>query len=95
MDLDRHQLERIADALGLAFYLLMLLAFFTAVTSSAGLAFLLLVLGAAAHVGRLSLEGLLARYGGATRLELRLPEAFSQLRPPPARRRTPSARHRR
>ncbi len=95
INLDRSQLSHIADGLGLAFYLLMLLAFFTAVTASAGLAFLMLVLGASAHIVRSALEGFVARNGAAAELQLRVPEALSQLKLPQGLRRTPSARQRR
>jgi hypothetical protein len=95
MSFDRQQLEHFADGLGLGFYLLMVLAFFTAVTSSAGLAFALLVLGAAAHILRLSLEGLVSELADDARFELRVPEAISQLRLPRGPWRTPPARRRR
>ena len=54
IDLDR--LERAAELLAQAFYGLMLLALVALLLGSAGWSFLLLVLGACAHVGRASFE---------------------------------------
>jgi hypothetical protein len=53
-DLDR--LDGIAEALGRLFWCLMALAFLTAILGSAGTGFLVLVLGAAAFVGRAGIE---------------------------------------
>ena len=53
-DLDR--LESFADALGRLFWCLMVVAFFAAILGSAGTGLLMLILGAAAFVGRVGLE---------------------------------------
>jgi hypothetical protein len=50
------KLEEIAEGLALAFYLLMFVAVVTLLAGSAGHGFLLLLGGAAAHVGRAGLE---------------------------------------
>jgi hypothetical protein len=53
-DLDR--LESFAYALGRLFWCLMAVAFFAAILGSAGTGLLVLILGAAAFVGRVGLE---------------------------------------
>jgi hypothetical protein len=58
-DLDR--LERLAGGLAVIFYVLLFLAFITAVMGSGGGGLLLLVLGAVAHVGRVGLEDFVER----------------------------------
>jgi hypothetical protein len=58
-DLDR--LERLAGGLAILFYVLLFLAFITAVMGSGGGGLLLLVLGAVAHVGRVGLEDFVER----------------------------------
>lgn len=98
MDLDRRHLEQLADLLGLAFYLLIAGSLFAVLTGGPGVALLLLVLAAAAHVGRAGIEDFVAANGEEARLELRLDElgaALSRLRPPAGPRRTPAARRRR
>jgi hypothetical protein len=52
--LDR--LEQLAEGLALAFYVLMFTAFITALAGSTGSGFLVLILGACAHVGRAAIE---------------------------------------
>jgi hypothetical protein len=64
-DLDR--LEKLTEALEKAFYVLMLLAFVTAVTGSPGAGLLLLILGAAAQVGRAGLEDFVVHRRAGTR----------------------------
>ena len=54
MDLER--LEQVAEGLALVFYVLMLTALVTGLAGSVGSAFVVLVLGACAHVGRAGLE---------------------------------------
>jgi hypothetical protein len=58
-DLDR--LERLAGGLAILFYVLLFLAFITAIMGSGGGGLLLLVLGGAAHVGRVGLEDFVER----------------------------------
>jgi hypothetical protein len=53
---DLERLEGIADALGRLFWCLMVVAFFAAILGSAGTGLLVLILGAAAFVGRVGLE---------------------------------------
>lgn len=50
------KLEEIAAGLALAFYLLLFVAAVTLLAGSAGQGFLLLLAGAAAHVGRAGIE---------------------------------------
>jgi hypothetical protein len=59
IDLDR--LERVAELLGLAFYGLMLVAVAAALSGAPGWGFVMLVLGAGAHVGRASFEEFVER----------------------------------
>jgi hypothetical protein len=54
---DPERLPKLAEALAVLFYVLMFLAFVCALAGSAGSGFLLLVLGACAHVGRVGFEG--------------------------------------
>jgi hypothetical protein len=56
--LDPDRLSRLAESLAIAFYVLMFLAFVTAVFGSPGTGLLLLILGACAHVARVWLEDL-------------------------------------
>lgn len=51
-------MAKLAESLAIAFYVLMFLAFLTAVFGSPGTGLLLLVLGACAHVARVWLEDL-------------------------------------
>jgi hypothetical protein len=64
-DFDLEQLERFVEPLAALFYLLMLVAFVTAIVGSPGTGFFFLILGAAAQVGRASIEGLSASRGFA------------------------------
>jgi hypothetical protein len=59
------KLEEIAEGLSLAFYLLMLIALVTLLAGSAGQGFLLLVVGALAHVGRAGIEEFVAQARGS------------------------------
>lgn len=93
MHLDRNGLEQLADRLGTFFYLLMAVAFLAAVAGSSGDGLFFLLVGAAAHVVRAALEGLLARGDDDLRLDLRLPSLSGLELPPPPRR--TSARQRR
>ncbi len=102
MNLDRHQLDQIADGFGLGFYLLIVCSLFAVVTGSPGLAFLLLILGGAAHVGRAGIEEFVAAEGEEALVPIDLEAAREQvaarlrrLRPQPAPRRTSAARRRR
>jgi hypothetical protein len=54
--LDLQRLTKLAESLAIAFYLLMGLAFLTAVLGSPGTGLLLLILGSCAHVARVWLE---------------------------------------
>lgn len=56
--LDLKRLTRFAEPLAIAFYVLMFLAFLTAVLGSPGTGLLLLILGSCAHVARVWLEDL-------------------------------------
>jgi hypothetical protein len=58
IDLDK--MEKIAEGLTLAFYLLMFMALVTLLAGSAGSGFLLLIAGSVAHVGRAGLEEFVA-----------------------------------
>ena len=62
-DVDLERLERFVEPLAALFYLLMLVAFVTAVAGSPGTGFFFLILGAAAQVGRASIEELSASRG--------------------------------
>ena len=53
---DLQRLEGIAQGLGRLFWCLMVVAFFAAILGSAGTGLLVLILGAAALVGRVGLE---------------------------------------
>jgi hypothetical protein len=53
---DLERLEGFADALARLFWCLMVVAFFAAILGSAGTGLLVLILGAAAFVGRVGLE---------------------------------------
>jgi hypothetical protein len=53
---DLERLEGIAEGLGRLFWCLIVLAFFAAILGSAGTGLLVLILGAAAFVGRVGLE---------------------------------------
>lgn len=55
------KLEEIAEGLSLAFYLLMFVALVTLLAGSAGSGFLLLIVGALAHVGRAGIEEFVAQ----------------------------------
>jgi hypothetical protein len=55
--IDPERFPRLAEALAVLFYVLMFLALVCALAGSAGSGFLLLVLGACAHVGRVGFEG--------------------------------------
>lgn len=66
-DFDPKRLERFVEPLTALFYLLLAVAFLSAVTGSPGTGFFFLVLGAAAQVGRASIEDFLARGSGASR----------------------------
>ena len=55
---DPHRLEKLAESLAVAFYVLMFLAFVTAVLGSPGTGLLLLILGSGAHVARVWFEDL-------------------------------------
>jgi hypothetical protein len=59
-DLDLDRLQQLSERLVIVFYVLLFLAFLTAVLGSAGTGFLLLVLGGAAHAGRAGIEEFLA-----------------------------------
>jgi hypothetical protein len=59
------KLEEIAAGLSLAFYLLMFIALITLLAGSAGQGFLLLILGALAHVGRAGIEEFVAQARGS------------------------------
>jgi hypothetical protein len=61
MDFDLDRLERLAGGLAVLFYVLLFLAFITAIMGSGGGGLLLLVLGAVAHVGRVGLEDFVER----------------------------------
>lgn len=56
--LDPIRLQKLAESLAIAFYVLMGLAFLTAVLGSPGTGLLLLILGACAHVVRVWFEDL-------------------------------------
>ncbi len=94
MRLDRKDLERLAERLGIAFYGLMLVAFLATVIGSPGVGFAFLVLGAIAHVLRATIEDFVARRGDDARLELEIP-SLGRLKPQPPPRRAPAARPRR
>ena len=67
------KLEEIAEGLALAFYLLMFVAVVTLLGGSAGQGFLLLLAGAAAHVGRAGIEEFVAQArGSASRARVRV-----------------------
>ncbi len=59
--IDLNKLEEIAEGLALAFYLLMFMALVTLLAGSVGSGFLLLIVGAIAHVGRAGIEEFVAR----------------------------------
>jgi hypothetical protein len=61
MGLDLDRLERLAGGLAVLFYVLLFLAFITAIMGSGGGGLLLLLLGAVAHVGRVGLEDFVER----------------------------------
>jgi hypothetical protein len=66
---DQERLPKLAEALAVLFYVLMLLALVCAFAGSAGSGFLLLLLGACAHVARVGIEGAVheqASKGGAS-----------------------------
>lgn len=65
--LDPSRVEKLPDALALAFYAFMALAFVTALAGAPGLAVLLLVIGAGGHVVRAALEDLATQRGVARR----------------------------
>jgi hypothetical protein len=68
LDFDLEALERFVEPLAALFYLLMLVAFVTALAGSPGTGFFFLILGAAAQVGRASIEEFAASRGsGAAR----------------------------
>jgi hypothetical protein len=54
VDLDR--LEKLAEVLALAFYIVMFMALVMTLAGSSGSGFLLLILGSCAHIGRAALE---------------------------------------
>lgn len=54
---DQERLPKLAEALAVLFYALMFLALVCAFAGSAGSGFLLLLLGACAHVARVGIEG--------------------------------------
>jgi hypothetical protein len=90
MVLDRQILEQIGDGLALAFYLLILGALFSVVTGGAGFAFFLLVVAAAAHVGRWAIEEFVAGRGDEAQVEIDpqpVQDLLARLRPPRALRR--------
>ena len=62
--LDPRRLAKLAESLAIAFYVLMVLAFLSAVLGSPGTGLLLLLIGAGAHVGRVWLEDLGRRGAG-------------------------------
>lgn len=70
IDLDK--LEKAAERLAQGFYGLMLLALVALLFGSAGWAFLLLVLGACAHVGRAACEEFVKRQRGRGRRSIKL-----------------------
>jgi hypothetical protein len=55
------KLEEIAEGLALAFYLLMFIAVITLLAGSPGQGFLVLLVGAIAHVGRAGIEEFVAQ----------------------------------
>jgi hypothetical protein len=57
-DLDPRRLAKLAESLAIVFYVLMGLAFLTAVLGSPGTGLLLLILGSCAHVARVWFEDL-------------------------------------
>jgi len=59
-ELDPEKMELLARRLEIGFYALLLLALLVGLTGAPGLGFMLLVLGGCAHVGRASLEEVLA-----------------------------------
>lgn len=59
------KLEGVAEGLSLAFYLLMVIAVITLLVGSAGQGFLMLLLGAVAHVGRAGIEEFVAEARGS------------------------------
>ncbi|MGV1049860.1 MAG: hypothetical protein ACOYD4_15200 [Solirubrobacterales bacterium] len=67
-DFDPERLERFVEPLTALFYLLLAVAFLSAVTGSPGTGLFFLVLGAIAQVGRASIEDfLVARGSGSAR----------------------------
>ena len=70
IDLDR--LEKAAERLALGFYGLMAMALLALFFGSTGWAFLLLVLGACAHVGRASCEEFVEQQRGRDRRGVKL-----------------------
>lgn len=58
---DPERLPKLAEALAVLFYVLMLLALVCAFAGSAGSGFLLLVLGSCAHVVRVGVEAAVSR----------------------------------
>jgi hypothetical protein len=86
LDLESLDLEKVAKALGAAFYAFMFLALCAALLGSPGLAFLLLILGSAEHVARVGLEGFLAIKGNAEGIKV------SRQAPPPRAPRRPRPR---
>lgn len=87
---DLTRLEKLPDALALAFYAFTFLAFLLALTGSPGLAILLLVIGAGGHVVRAALEDLAAQ----RQAEDAEPEIEIRRAQPPARSARPEARQR-
>lgn len=102
MSLDRHHLDQLADGCGLGFYLLIAGSLFAVITGGPGLAFVLLVLAAVAHVGRAGIEEFVLAEGEDAHVVIDLEAArewlaaqVSRLRQRSALRRTPAARRRR
>jgi hypothetical protein len=88
MHLDRKGLEQLAGRLGIFFYFVMLVSFFSAMTGSPGAAFFFLILGATAHVARAAIEEFVARHGRDAQLDLRLPSLSQAKLLQPSRRTT-------
>jgi hypothetical protein len=68
---DTERLPKLAEALAILFYVLMLLALVCAFAGSAGSGFLLLVLGSCAHVGRVGVEAAVSRAPAPARRAIR------------------------
>ena len=62
---DQERLPKLAEALAILFYALMLLALVCAFAGSAGSGFLLLLLGSCAHVARVGIEGAVNEEAGS------------------------------